>query len=289
MGVFLGGVLGLGLLLVATSLRAPPREPRSRDGLWRTRAGRTRELLAAADLAGWTPGRLALVSAGVGALTGGLVGSVSHAWPVATAFAVFAAAGPRALVRRRARNRAAQLRGLWPDLVDDLASAVRAGLALPEGLAALGTRGPEGLRAPFRRFAEGYRATGSFPDCLDRLAADLADPVGDRVIEALRIARDVGGADLGTLLRTLSGFLREEARTRAELEARAGWTVNAARLAAAAPWVVLLLLATQPSTVAAYDSRAGVLLLLVGGGLCWVCYRLMRAIGRLPEEPRVLR
>ena len=55
-----------------------------------------------------------------------------------------------------------------------------------------------------RDFAHDYRATGRFGACLDRLKADLADPAGDRVVEALRIAREVGGGDLGRMLRTLS-------------------------------------------------------------------------------------
>ncbi len=45
---------------------------------------------------------------------------------------------------------------------------------------------------------------------------------------SLRIAREVGGADLGRLLSTVSTFLRDEAETRAELETRQGWTVNSA-------------------------------------------------------------
>ncbi|GMA85970.1 hypothetical protein GCM10025868_12200 [Angustibacter aerolatus] len=35
-------------------------------------------------------------------------------------------------------------------------------------------------------------------------------------MEALRIAREVGGTDLGRLLRTLAEFLRDEAATRSE-------------------------------------------------------------------------
>ena len=128
---------------------------------------------------------------------------------------------------------------MWPEAVDNLASGVRAGLSLPEALSQLGARGPEQLRSAFRRYGEDYRATGRFGECLDALKANLADPVGDRVVEALRMAREVGGTDLGRLLRTLSGFLREDARTRSELETRQGWTVNAARLALAAPWVLL--------------------------------------------------
>jgi tight adherence protein B len=112
--------------------------------------------------------------------------------------------------------------------------------------------------------------------------------VGDRIVETLRVAREVGGSDLGRVLRTLSTFLREDARARAELETRQGWVVQAARLAVAAPWAVLLLLATQSTTLAAYDSTAGTALLGIGGAVCFLAYRLMLRIGRLPQDLRVL-
>ena len=142
---------------------------------------------------------------------------------------------------------------------------MRAGLSLPEAVAQLGERGPVELREPFAAFAEDYRATGRFGDELDALKERLADPVADRIVEALRLTREVGGTDLGRLLRTLSTFLREDVRTRGELEARQSWTVNAARLAVAAPWIVLALLATRPETADAYDSPAGIAVLAVGG------------------------
>jgi tight adherence protein B len=178
---------------------------------------------------------------------------------------------------------------VWPHVVDDLASAVQAGLSLPEALGALGERGPEALRPAFARFAADYRATGSFGRCLDRLADELADPVADRLVEALRMTREVGGTDLGRLLRTLSQFLRDDARTRAELEARQSWTVNGARLALAAPWAVLLLLALRGTAVQAYDSPTGVAILAIGGSLSIVAYLLMKRVGWLPEDRRVLR
>ena len=81
--------------------------------------------------------------------------------------------------------------------------------------------------APFARFSAAYRASGRFGDCLDVLKADLADPVGDRVCETVRVAREVGGSDLGSVLRTLSELLRSDARTRSELETRQGWVINA--------------------------------------------------------------
>src|SRR5699024_11124827 len=194
---------------------------------------------------------------------------------IAACFGAMAAWAPVAVVRMRARSRRAQLRDLWPDVVDNVTSAVRAGLALPEALAQLAVRGPEELRPAFAHFASDYRTTGRLNDCLDRLKTRLADPAGARPVESLRIAREVGGSDLGSLLRTLSSFLREDARTRSELETRQSWTVNAARLAVAAPWIVLALLSTRPESVQEFDTAAGAAVLAAGAVATLVAYRLM--------------
>ena len=76
----------------------------------------------------------------------------------------------------------------------------------PRRSAALSERGPEPLRESFAGFALDYQVSGRFGDSLDRLKDRLADPVGDRVVESLRVAREVGGGDLGRLLRSLSGL-----------------------------------------------------------------------------------
>lgn len=236
-----------------------------------------------------SPAALLIVTLGCAGLSGLVVLTVSQSPPIAVCFVMLGGAIPWLTVRARARRRRVVVRELWPEAVDHLMSGIRAGLSLPEALGQLSERGPEPLRPAFAAFAEDYRATGRFADCLDRLKVHLADPVADRIIEALRLTREVGGRDLGKLLRTLSGFLREDARTRAELEARQSWTVNAARLAVAAPWLVLALLATRPEAVSAYNSTAGVIVLAVGAALSIVAYRVMMRIGRLPEEARVLR
>ncbi|MCK9904818.1 secretion system protein [Parafrankia colletiae] len=287
MGILLGLVLGLGLFLIVMSGR-----PRARGAAARAEAGWARDLretLAQAGIRGVSPQQFLLISVALGLVVGLVILAFSGTFSLAGAFAVFASFMPRQLVLRRRRSRMHDLREVWPDVVDNLASAVRAGLSLPEALAAVGVRGPVPLRPAFTRFGEDYRATGSFTTCLDRLADELADPVADRIIESLRMAREVGGTDLGRLLRTLSTFLREDARTRAELETRQTWTVNAARLAMAAPWIVLLLLASRGENVRAYDSPTGVAVLAGGAGVSVLAYLLMKRIGRLPEEERVLR
>jgi len=284
-GVVVGLVLGAGLAAIWWSFWAPDVRPARADG-WRAR---TQDVLVQAGAGGVTPAGLVGACVGLGLAVLVLALAVTRSAAIATCFALLAGCGPWALVHGRARRRRTRLREVWPEVVDHLASGIRAGLSLPEAVAQLGDRGPVELRVPFAAFAEDHRATGRFGDCLDALKERLADPVADRIVEALRMTRDVGGTDVGRLLRTLSTFLREDARTRGELEARQGWTVYAARLAVAAPWVVLALLSTRPEATQAFDTVAGVAVLL-GGALCTVvAYALMVRIARLPVEPRVLR
>lgn len=286
MGPLLGLLFGLGLLLV---WRSGPRRPAPRPRTGQTVSDRTRDLIAQAGIEGVTPNQLFTASAALGLVVFLVVLGTSQVPVIGLLFGGFAGLLPLLLVRRRRTQRAVELREVWPEAVDNLASGVRAGLSLPEALTQLGLRGPEQLRSAFRRFGEDYRATGRFGESLDGLKRNLSDPVGDRVIEALRMAREVGGTDLGRLLRTLSAFLREDARTRAELETRQGWTVNAARLALAAPWGLLLVLSSRPNAVEAYNTPAGAMVLLGGGGVSLLAYRVMVRIARLPTERRVLR
>lgn len=288
MGALLGLSLGIGLLLLAAVATDDPGRVKSPTLVQRARA-RANEQVREAGLQRLGLGGLAGTSLGAAAVTFVIAAGVSRSVVIAGAFATLAGYAPVGLVASRCRQRQDALRAAWPDVVDDLTSAVRAGLALPEALIQLANRGPVELRPAFAQFSLDYRAGGRFGPSLDLLKEALADPVGDRVIESLRLAREVGGNDLGRLLRTLSRFLREDARTRGELEARQAWTVNGARLAVAAPWLLLALLSTRPEAVAAYDSAAGLIVLGSGAAACLFAYRLMMRIGRLPAEVRVLR
>jgi tight adherence protein B len=280
-GVVVGLGVGLGLLLVWSAFTMPrlPRPPRT---------SRLRLLLDSAGLVTVSARALAAMCGVFFVVVLLAVQVLSATAPVSLAFAAMAGYAPVVVVTGRARRRQRELAEVWPDAVDNLASAVRAGMSLAEALSGLADRGPEPLRDAFRVFARDYQLSGRFEECLDRLKARLADPVGDRVVEGLRVAREVGGGDLGRLLRNLSGHLRDDARTRSELEARQSWAVNGARLAVAAPWLVLLMMCFQREVIARYASAAGVVVLLVGGVCCFLAYRLMLRIGRLPVERRVM-
>jgi tight adherence protein B len=283
MGVLVGLGVGIGLMLVWSAFFVPRGRTTRRPG-----RGWGGALLARAGLGQVSASAFTTLCLACGVAAALLMQVVSHTPPVAVLFGAMGAFLPVAVVSGRARRRQRDFAEVWPEAVDNLASAVRAGLSLPDALAQLAVRGPEPLRPSFDAFALDYQVTGRFGECLDRLKDRLADPVGDRVVEGLRIAREVGGGELGRLLRNLSGYLRDEVRTRSEMEARQAWTVNGARLAVAAPWLVLLMMSFQGSVIHRYASPAGTLVLVFAAGACVVAYRLMMRIGRLPAERRIL-
>lgn len=283
MGAIIGLLFGIGVVLVLVGLTGDQAAHRSRA------AGRLTRLVQSSGIPRLTVPTL-LGGCLAASMVIGLAVLLITAIPIAALMAAIAAGYlPIALLRRRSSQRARALRRAWPDAVDGLVSAVRSGMSLPAAVCGLGEKGPDPLRPAFARCGAEYLATGSFGTALDILQQDLADPVADRVVAALRIAREVGGNDLGNVLRSLSALLREDARTRGDIEAKQSWTVNAARLAVAAPWLTLALLCTRPEAVRAYGSIEGALVLLVAAVMSLAAYRAMVAIGRLPTEPRMVR
>ncbi len=284
MTVVVGLVLGLGVVLMVSALFRAPRT--TREPLGRSITGAARDRMAQAGMGRVGIPTVLVVSVVVATAVGAVVLAFMPVAAIGVAASVAALALPAAIVGRRARVARRATRRVWPDVVDHLVSAVRAGLALPDSVAVLAHTGPVAVRAPFAEFEREYRTTGDFAGSLDRLKDHLADPVADRIIETLRMSREVGGSELTTVLRDLAAYLRQDAAIRSELEARQSWVVNAARLGIAAPWVVLLLLSTREEAARAYNTSHGAALIAAGIVLSIVAYRSMIVIGRLPEEHR---
>lgn len=216
-------------------------------------------------------------------LTAGITASVIVSGSLATASVWI----PLALLRSRVQTRRRRFAEAWPDAISILTSAVRSGVALPEACIGLTERGPEELKPGFEAFAATFRASGSFAAALHRLRDVLSDPVADRIAISLALAHEVGGSDLVRVLRAVGDFVREDLRVRKEVEARWSWTVTAARVAAAAPWLVLLMMSTRPEAANAYDSAGGATIIAIGAVTTLLGYRLMLRAARLPDEPRL--
>lgn len=289
MSLVFGAVLAAGLLLVIAPWWWPEPEPiRTVLERWRPISA-LRELLVLAGLPGRYWAATIVLSLLTGLVAGSIVQALCRVVPLSVVVAAAGLVAPVLILRTRAMARRRLQRGLWPDVVDHLLSAIRSGLALPDAVAALATVGPAPLRPAFAAFSADYRAAGRFADGLDDLKLALADPVADRILETVRMARDVGGTELPAVLRALSAGLREESAIRAEAEARQSWVVNAARLGVAAPWLVLLLLSSRPEAAAAYNSRDGAVLIVAGVVVSALAYQAMLRVGRLQAERRWFR
>lgn len=268
MGFVIGAIVGLGLLCAMRAVW----DPRPLAVSPRVREMMTRIIVPAA--VGWCT-----VTAIAGLVTGSL--------PISLVMGSFGALIPPIVSERRRRRRALELREAWPEVLDHVVGSLRSGLSVAESLASLSRKGPPVVREHFSAFADAVRAHGRVDVAIDELKASLADPMADRLLEAMRIAHRLGGRDLSAMLSQLASLVREDNRARGELEARQSWTVNGARIAAAAPWLMLLLLSTRPGTVDAFSSGAGVMVLAGGAVLTIVAYALMIRLGRLPADRRI--
>ena len=285
MSIAVGLLLGAGVLLVASPWLWPgtldaAAAPSGRLG------SALSSTLAQAGLPRLQPLTVVVVSLIIGFAASAITFALLPVSALALAAGGVVAALPAVIISLRARSRRAAAQVLWPDVVDQLVSAVRSGQSLPDSIGSLAYTGPTATREPFERFEADYRASGNFGWSVTQLKDTLADPVADRILETIRMSRDVGGSELTTVLRNLAAYLRQESAIRSEVEARQSWVVNAARLGVAAPWIVLLMLATRPEAAAAYNTPSGAVLIVVGLVVSVVAYRIMIAIGHLPTERR---
>jgi tight adherence protein B len=221
------------------------------------------------------------------AVTTALVAMMTRSIVIALAFGALASGIAFVTLRTNTLINEAALIAAWPEVIDHLMSGIQSGLSLSESLAGLSTRGPEILRPAFVQFRETLYRRGDLVEAIDGLKEVFAHHGSDQIFEALLISKSLGGSELLQILRTLGDFLRQDLALRREIDVKHGWIKNSAHISAAAPWILLLLLSTQPSTASAYSTPTGVIILIAGLVMTAIAYIWMNRLGRLPQTPRV--
>lgn len=206
---------------------------------------------------------------------------------IALPIAVGLAMVPRGLAKRRAEKIKLQLNLVWPEIIDHIVSGLSSGLSTIETLIQLEDRGPVVTRRIFKESADYLRRTGQLGEAMRIIRDRFSDSIADQVCETLLIARESGARDTTIILRTLGDYVRSDIALRSEIRAKHGWIRNSAVIATLAPWVLLLILSSQPTTIAAFSTLTGAVVLLLGfalsvGGFFWMSY-----LGRSEEIPRV--
>ncbi|HEY4898919.1 MAG TPA: type II secretion system F family protein, partial [Candidatus Nanopelagicaceae bacterium] len=200
---------------------------------------------------------------------------------LAIPFTLLGAALPYLIKKRRQERVQVQLGTLWPELLDHMISGLRSGLSIAETLVGLAKRGPEISRPIFKECQSQLLSGADIEQVFRYIKEQFNDPVADQVCEVLDFARGTGSRDTAITLRTLGDFIRSDIAVRGEIQAKLGWVKNSAVVAAVAPWILLAILSAQASTVQAYSTSTGILILLFGVAMSGVAYFWMSRVGRV--------
>jgi tight adherence protein B len=227
------------------------------------------------------------ISAVSGLGAGFAITFLSSSISIASAFALMATVITYIFLATRAKRQETKFELLWPDVVDHLIIGIQSGMSLVESLSQLAERGPRELAPYFAEFNRQIRKNGDFDSAIRWLQNQFSHYASDQIFEALILSRSLGGTHLLQILRMVGDFIRQDLALRKEIEVKHGWIKNSAHLSAAAPWLLLLLLSTQPATAAAYATGTGVVILISGIFMTAIAYLWMNKLGALPKPPRV--
>jgi tight adherence protein B len=127
---------------------------------------------------------------------------------LALLLAAFAGAVPFILVAIKRQRRFAKFEEQFPDAIDFLARAVRAGHAFTTGLQLIGSEMPEPVAAEFRRTFDQQNLGLPLRDALQNLLARVPLPDVHIFVTALLIQRETGG-NLAEILDNLARVIRD--------------------------------------------------------------------------------
>lgn len=187
----------------------------------------------------------------------------------------------------RARARGRQLQEEWPTVLESLESAAQSGMSLIDSMRDLAESSHLLVAKDFAYACDLCDRGVSLDSALAELKPRFGQGFCDSTIETLRLVNDSGGAGFASALRHQARTLRGATAVSQQVQAKQGWVIGTAKIAVAAPWIIVTLLSSRPENAAAYSSVTGSLLLLLGLLASLLAVRLIGRIGRIDEQRRV--
>jgi Flp pilus assembly protein TadB len=229
-----------------------------------------------------------IVEAGGCALVAGLAILVITRWPVAAIGATIAGWWAPAWLRGRSqRDRQARTEAiaLWAEMLRDAVGTAR---GIEGVLVATAATAPLPIRVEVQAMADRLGAE-SLTSALDGLGRDLAHPVGDLVVTALRLTATAGTREVRGVLDDLAGAAYAEAESQRRIDVARERPRAAMRYSALIIGLFVVgLVVFSGSYLAPYRSAVGQLVLLFvavywAAGFWW-----MQRMGRLAPVERFL-
>lgn len=165
----------------------------------------------------WSPGMFLFLSVGLGAAVMVLAWTLSGGWPGGLVGLVVGGSLPRMWVSRRKKARLRRFEEEFPQAVDLLSRATRAGHPFSSGISMVGNEGPKVVAEEFHQVAEEHRFGMPLEDALWGLV-DRVDLMDVRIFAtAVLIQREVGG-NLAEILDKLGETIRARFAIRRQLK-----------------------------------------------------------------------
>ena len=283
-----GGSAMVVLLRLGRRQRGGEARRRRRSGRGRRSQGALAGLLfGAADELGVSRIVVALLSLGAMTLSAMFVWSLSG-WPaLALVSGCCGLLVPRQVLGGRARRRRLAFEDALLTAVEQLRALIRGGHSIETALVVMSERAPAAARGLFRELVRDTRNVG-LERALRRRQEEVANPLFDAVAEALAASYGAGGGRLGELIQEIATDTRRAAKLAGEQRAQAGGRLRTMRLLALAPLGMLGIYALlNRPLLAAFDSLAGQLVLLLALGLSGCGYLTMLFLAREQGAPRL--
>lgn len=233
-----------------------PRAARLRDTLNRT--GRSISLVRYVS---W------MAACTIGAFVAVAVASHGHLGIALLVALPFGLLGPRFIVRRMVKRRLAAFTRQFPDAIDLIVRALRAGLPLSEALVSIGDESADPIGAEFRRVAGAMAIGRSVEDALWEIERNVDSAELRFFIISIATQVQTGG-NLGETLGTLAGMLRQRAQMRMKVKAMTGEARASAGVLGSLPFAIAALMFwTNPGYIGPLFTDPRGWVMLAGGAL----------------------
>jgi tight adherence protein B len=163
------------------------------------------------------PLRLAAIAAAIGVACAILFARLSPLWVVAIPFGLSAGWLPVAWVRAKANRRVAKFEEQFPEAIDLMARALRAGHAMTTGLALVAEELPDPVGAEFRLVYDRQNFGMSMPDAL-RQFADRVPLLDARFFVTAVLTQRESGGNLAEILDNLGDVIRQRFRVKRQIK-----------------------------------------------------------------------
>lgn len=171
----------------------------------------------------------------------------------------------------------------WPSFIEDVASGVRAGSALPNAMFLAGSRLPKNSAEIFSIAEEAWQIKGGFIESLRELSQSFPETGFQTFASTAELSYVQGGSSVPTVLSQLARSLRSRKQLENDVRARQATTVNSAKVAVIAPLIVLGLTSMRSEVREAYMNPTGVLVLVGIFCVTSLSYWLMIRTAKMAE------